>query len=121
MKISIQKQTNHFFAATAILVAITGLAFSSESAAQSVIRIESATYGGNVNLQVVGGNATLDIAHICDGRNWCDYRIEVARLGDPFPGTKKDFAVRFNCNGRDPRVARAEPEADNRVVRLSCE
>ena len=88
--------------------------------AQERIRVESATYGGNVNLQAVGGNATDDIARFCDHRSVCDYEVTIGRLGDPFPNVPKDFAVRYNCDGRAPRRAALPPEADRKIIRLIC-
>ncbi len=86
----------------------------------NAIRVESATYGGNVDVQAVGGNATDSIARWCDGHSTCRYTVEAAVLGDPWPHQKKDFAVRFNCDGRNPRTVTVPAEADRHSVDLIC-
>src|ERR1043165_8491592 len=52
----------------------------------SQIRILEASYGRNCRVQMGGGGSVIgDIADACQGRDYCQYYIDVRRLGDPAP------------------------------------
>ena len=57
----------------------------------------SATYGANCGAS--SGNATAAVRAACDGRKFCDYRVDVNALGDPAPGCGKSFTVEYQCAG----------------------
>lgn len=61
----------------------------------SGIDILAATYGGNCGAK--HGNATRALVTACNGKESCDYSVEVARLGDPASGCGKDFSVEYLC------------------------
>lgn len=86
---------------------------------RGVIRVISATYGGNFP-EIPRGNVTYDIARECNNRPLCDYYISVNKIGDPKYGWSKDYRVEYTCDGRDRRQAYVAPEANTSTTRLSC-
>jgi hypothetical protein len=66
-----------------------------EPVAATGVQILSATYGGSCGAP--RGNATKDLANRCNGREDCDYVVDVDRLGDPAPRCGKDFQVEYSC------------------------
>jgi hypothetical protein len=85
----------------------------------SSIRLLEATYGRNCR----GGtnNAINDIAQACGGRDYCQYYIDVRRLGDPAPGCAKEYQARFICrDGGNEIWATARAEANGQSVTLDC-
>jgi hypothetical protein len=84
------------------------------------IYVLSATDGGNCSAPF--GNATGDVANACNAKASCEYKVDVARLGDPTPGCGKSFFIKYECGGRGARrVVGAPAEAGfGRLVRLSC-
>jgi peptidoglycan/LPS O-acetylase OafA/YrhL len=74
------------------------------------IRLISATYGGNCGGK--HGNATRALVAECNGKDACDYTVDVAKLGDPAGGCAKDFAVDYQCMpATAPREAALPGEA----------
>lgn len=61
----------------------------------SEISIDLATYGANCGAP--HGNATRDVALLCNGERQCSYTVDVERLGDPAPRCGKDFNVSYSC------------------------
>jgi hypothetical protein len=59
------------------------------------LNIRSATYGANCGASP--GNATKDLANSCNGRDNCNYFVDVDQLGDPAPRCGKDFQVEYSC------------------------
>jgi hypothetical protein len=84
------------------------------------ISVISATYGGNCGAPQ--GNATQDIAAICNGKADCAYPVKVERLGDPATGCRKDFTVSYFCAlGTPPRHEELTGEAGfGSVAGLTC-
>ncbi len=84
------------------------------------IKVISATYGSNCGAPY--GNATNDLARVCDGKGSCEYVIDVRVLGDPAKGCPKDYVAEWKC-GRDPKSgtvgARAEAGTGTPIV-LKC-
>src|SRR4029450_7882634 len=69
--------------------------------AQMPITVVEATYGANAG--ATRGNATKDVASTCNGKQSCEYVVDVNKLSDPVPGVVKDFIVVYRCGGGDPR------------------
>ena len=84
----------------------------------STIRVIEATYGRNCR---GGSNVINDIAQACQGRDYCQYYIDVRRLGDPAPGCAKEYQARFVCrDGGNEVWATARAEASGQSVTLDC-
>ena len=87
----------------------------------SSIRILDANYGRNCRVQMGGTDVVNDIAQACQGRDYCQYFIDVRRLGDPAPGCAKEYAARFVCRDGGSEVwATARAEANGQSVTLDC-
>jgi len=65
------------------------------------LEIRDATYGGNVLDATAIGNVTGDVASHCSGADACDYAVDYQVIGDPAPGSSKDFVVHYVCDGAD--------------------
>ncbi len=83
------------------------------------IRVIGATYGANCGAPP--GNATNDVAQMCDGQTTCEYVIDIGVLGDPTPGCPKNYSVEWQC-GRDPQRGQIAPgqEASGTRIVLRC-
>jgi hypothetical protein len=68
---------------------------AANAGSDSMIQIRSATYGASCGM--ARDNATLDLRRACDGKEKCDYVVDVNRLHDPAPGCGKDFRVHYTC------------------------
>lgn len=68
-------------------------------ASTSVIKVVSATYGRNCNAKA--GNATTLVAKSCDGKQSCDFPIDLRTLEDPAPACNKDFVSEWKCGEED--------------------
>jgi hypothetical protein len=87
--------------------------------AQTTITVVEATYGANAG--ATRGNATDDVASTCNGKQSCEYVVDVDKLGDPVPGVAKDFIVLYRCDGTDPKRATVPSEAGSRgTANLNC-
>ena len=74
------------------------------------IDILSATYGENCGGK--HGNATKALLAACNGRESCDYTVDVVKLGDPANGCGKDFTADYACRpGDQPHKAALPGEA----------
>jgi hypothetical protein len=62
---------------------------------KTAIKVIAGTYGRNCNAKP--GNATPHLARACDGRSFCDFKIDVTALEDPAPACDKDFAAEWKC------------------------
>lgn len=83
------------------------------------IRVVSATYGPNCN--VPRGNVTSRIADFCDDRAVCEYRVDVAVLGDPAPGCAKELFAEYRCGRFGGLRSEVVPaEANGKILRLQC-
>jgi peptidoglycan/LPS O-acetylase OafA/YrhL len=106
-------------AAAAALVLLATPSVSNESVASGV-RVIAATYGANCKAR--GGNATRALSTTCNGKDNCDYIVDVNVLGDPAPGCTKNFAVEYECAPNEERLIKELPgEAGLRSrLLLSC-
>jgi hypothetical protein len=87
----------------------------------SSIRVLDANYGRNCRVQMGRTNVVSDIAQACQGRDYCQYYIDVNRLGDPAPGCAKEYQARFVCrDGGNEIWATARAEASGQSVTLDC-
>lgn len=84
---------------------------------RDMIRIRSAIYGANCNAR--GGDVSNDVARFCNGRANCAYTVDVARIGDPAFGCRKDFRVDYECGGRVEQAYLA-PEANGHTLQIRC-
>jgi hypothetical protein len=85
---------------------------------RDVIRVQSATYGGNVRAGV--NNAWNDVAQKCNALRECNYLVSIRNLGDPAPGRRKDFVVEYSCDRTPQRPVVLAPEADGQIAHLRC-
>ena len=86
---------------------------------KSTILVVSATYGENV--KAPAGNATDKLRRACNGREACEYRVDVNILGDPAGGVGKNFMVEYECPHIMKPVREVIPaEAHNRKIVLDC-
>src|SRR5262249_23936664 len=61
-----------------------GLALVTCPPAVTGIQVQSASFGQNCGAPF--GNETNTLVAACDGRNACDFVVDVGRIGDPAPG-----------------------------------
>src|SRR4029453_1002054 len=109
----------HLFPSHQVVCAAVGLGLLASSLvatgcgggqlAQTSITVVEATYGANAG--ATRGNATKDVATTCNGKQSCEYVVDVNKLGDPVPGEAKDFIVLYRCDGADPKRATVPGEA----------
>ncbi|HEX4507609.1 MAG TPA: acyltransferase family protein [Alphaproteobacteria bacterium] len=71
------------------------------------IYVQRATYGANCGAEE--GNATVDLSNSCNGKDRCDYMIDVANFGDPKSGCGKNFSVRYRCQPAGPIFSQGLP------------
>jgi hypothetical protein len=95
-------------------------ALLANSSAQAIpIKVVSGTYGQNCGAQ--RGNATLDLATWCDGKDTCEYRIDRRKTLDPAAGCPKDFLAEWRCGKTEFHTAMLSPEAGvGSTLVLSC-
>jgi hypothetical protein len=84
------------------------------------IHVVAATYGGNCAAPL--GNASDDVAYVCNGTSECTFVVDVNKLGDPASGCAKDFVVGYQCFPSRQRFdGRIPPEAGlGKQLTLSC-
>ena len=107
-------------AAASLLLAVS---FSSADTAASTaggLRIKSASYG--LNCRARQGNATRMLSTACNGKDACNYVVDVNVLGDPAPGCVKNFVVDYQCAPDNKRLTAELPaEAGLKSrLQLSC-
>jgi hypothetical protein len=97
-----------------------GLASTFRYLAPPSLQIRTTTYGGNCGAPA--GNATRDVALICNGRQNCSYLVDVERLSDPAPRCAKNVVVEYSC-APNVTVLRQELPAEagfKSVLQLAC-
>lgn len=83
------------------------------------IRVISGTYGQNCGTG--HGNKTDHLASQCNGKSFCDYRIDHTVIGDPAFGCSKEYIAEWRCGSGDLKSTKAKAEAGfGSVIRLSC-
>ena len=84
------------------------------------IKVVSGTYGRNCNAKA--GNATAQVAKVCDGRSSCDFIIDTTQLEDPSPSCSKDFAAEWKCGNNSAvySAALSSLAGKNDKLRLNC-
>ena len=97
----------------------------------SEIRILEATYGlncrefavpiGQVN-RVKPGNATGMALEICGkATGSCSFAVDVGLMGDPAPGCRKDFLLKWRCGDLEqPRQLYIPGEANAHSAEATC-
>ncbi len=102
-----------------LVVVATAAAGCKRSA--GAIQVTEATYGESC--RVTAGNVTQHVAATCNGKLYCDYKVDVAALSDPMPNCPKDFVVRYRCAAEAPEKRLKVPaEAGfGSVASLTCE
>ncbi len=86
------------------------------------IRIISAVR--NLPFKITVGNVTRAAAAFCDGQNKRRYKVSNEHLGgDPAPGWKKSFDIKWSCSnlrGQVKSVSRSADQADGAVFDIEC-
>ncbi len=111
------------FAAPGLAAAVLWIAAAQIASGTSVtngLHVLSATYGANCD--ATWGNSTKDVARTCNGKNACQYVVDVNKLGDPAAGCGKNFVVDYECAPGHAHLIKALPgEAGlGGKVDLSC-
>jgi hypothetical protein len=83
------------------------------------IRVLSASYGANCR-RVSPGNATMAVQEACRGKLECKYAVDVAKMGDPAGGCKKEFSVDYQCPSGKRFSTRIAAEANGATASLLC-
>jgi peptidoglycan/LPS O-acetylase OafA/YrhL len=94
-------------AAAVLVVVIANAVFPAMAPVAAGIRLIAATYGGNCGAKV--GNVTRALSRACDGKETCDYRVDVATLGDPAGGCAKAFTAQYACAPDQARFTKDIP------------
>jgi peptidoglycan/LPS O-acetylase OafA/YrhL len=93
---------------TAALLWITvGQAAAPGASVSNGLDVLSATYGANCGAR--RGNATAEVAQTCNGKNECQYVVDVRKLGDPATGCAKNFVVEYECAPYHAHLAKVLP------------
>jgi hypothetical protein len=91
------------------------LASPSPRSSTARVSVLSASYGANCGAS--SGNVTYALRSTCEGRETCDYLVDVNTLGDPATGCAKSFSIDYSCGPfRLQKEIRAE--ASGRRVQL---
>jgi hypothetical protein len=87
---------------------------------KSTIRVVTGTYGGNCGAK--SGNATTQVARVCDGQAVCQYQIDMATLEDTAPNCAKVFTAEWKCGNAATVYAVTVPAGtmQGENLRLSC-
>jgi hypothetical protein len=95
-------------------------ASSPSSAATTMIKVVSGTYGRNCDAKA--GNATSLLSATCDGKSTCDFAIDTTALEDPAPNCSKDFAAEWKCGDGNAvySAALSSLTGKNDRLRLNC-
>ena len=91
-----------------LIIGVSRLAAPTEDVTAGLTLV-SATYGANCGAKP--GNATKSIRKYCNGKESCDYLVDVNLLGDPAGGCAKSFFVEYTC----------EPDGRRRTQELPAE
>jgi hypothetical protein len=89
----------------------------------SLIRIASATFGGNIN-GVAKDNALKAAGDFCNTKTSCEYKVSTKYLGDPAAGKDKDFDITWTCTNETPMKPRQKhiaPKEQDTPFKISCE
>jgi hypothetical protein len=104
-------------------VAATGLVALAASAAHAgpnEVNVLTAWYGQSCG--TAHGNVTSHVKASCDGKQACNYAVNLQVVGDSAPGCRKNFIVLYACSGRtDARLAQQPGEASGSTVAISCQ
>lgn len=102
-----------------IVLAASSSSSSSSSAGARAIKVVQATYGRNCGAPA--GNATVDFARQCEGRETCWYVLDKVFTGDPAVGCRKDFHAEWLCTDTEFHTATLSPAAGaGSTLVLSC-
>jgi peptidoglycan/LPS O-acetylase OafA/YrhL len=93
--------------AAVLLAAIANAAFPARVPIAAGIRVLAATYGGNCGAKA--GNVTRALSSACEGKESCDYRVDVNKLGDPAGGCAKAFTAQYACAPGQARFTKDLP------------
>lgn len=87
---------------------------------KSTIRVVTGTYGGNCGAK--SGNATTQVARVCDGQAVCQYQIDMAAPEDAAPNCAKVFTAEWKCGNAATVYAVTVPAGamQGENLRLSC-
>ncbi|MFM9901217.1 MAG: hypothetical protein ACKVOT_09385 [Polaromonas sp.] len=100
-------------------MALASLLAGAVAAKAQEVNVLTAWYGQSCGS--AHGNVTAHVKSRCDGKRQCDYRVDVAALGDAAPNCSKNFVVLYGCKGQpDVRLAQLPAEAHARKLVLNC-
>jgi hypothetical protein len=103
------------FAATSFLALVASVA----TAGPNEVNVLTAWYGQSCG--TAHGNVTSHVKASCDGKQTCNYAVNLQVVGDSAPGCRKNFIVLYACSGQtDARLAQQPGEASGSTVAISC-
>ena len=101
---------------TSALIAMTFAASATQAAGVNVL---TAWYGQSCG--AAHANVTAHVKANCDGKQTCEYGVDVNALGDAAPGCLKNFIVLYACQGQPSvRLSQLPAEASGKTISLSC-
>jgi hypothetical protein len=100
-------------------LALSALLCAAGAVQAQEVNVLTAWYGQSCG--AAHGNVTAHVKSRCDGKRQCDYRVDVATLGDAAPNCSKNLVVLYSCKGQPPvRLAQLPAEAHGRNLVLNC-
>jgi hypothetical protein len=103
------------------LAALSFMAMASTAvtAGPNEVNVLTAWYGQSCG--TAHGNVTSHVKASCDGKQVCNYAVNLLVVGDSAPGCRKNFIVLYACSGQtDARLAQRPGEASGSTVAVSC-
>jgi hypothetical protein len=106
---------NLLFALLSLAIVASTPAF----AGPNEVNVLTAWYGQSCG--TAHGNVTSHVKASCDGKQACNYAVNLLVVGDSAPGCRKNFIVLYACSGQtDARLAQRPGEASGSTVAISC-
>ncbi|MDH3513907.1 MAG: hypothetical protein OEM83_03440 [Gammaproteobacteria bacterium] len=86
----------------------------------AAVKVITGTYGGNCGAKP--GNATAQIARVCDGQIRCEYRIDPVALENLSPKCARNFSAEWTCgvSGAVYTVSIPAGALPGEPLRLAC-
>src|SRR5262249_38017852 len=101
----------------ALAIVLTSFFITLKVLDETSIHVRSATYGANCGAP--SGNVTDKVQGACDEKSYCDYGIDVTKLGDSAPNCAKDFTVAYTCGAKPAlQAANVSREANGKLIHL---
>jgi hypothetical protein len=101
------------------VLTLAAVACASVAAGPNEVNVLTAWYGQSCG--TAHGNVTSHVKSSCDGKQSCNYAVNLQVVGDSAPGCRKNFIVLYACTGHsDARLAQLPGEASGSSVAISC-